>query len=72
MSAVDRFRTHTCCPIIDNLVIEISKRRDAYSLLYDRFGFLTDTSLSCDETIMTVRNLVELYSSDLGESFVEV
>ena len=66
-----RLRTLTCCPIIDNLAIEMSKRREAYSLLYERFGFLTDTSLSCDETIMTARNLVELYSSNLEESFVE-
>jgi hypothetical protein len=41
MSAGDRVRT----PIIDNLVIEMSKRREAYALLYERFGFLTDTSL---------------------------
>ena len=41
MSAGDRVRI----PIIDNLVIEMSKRREAYSLLYERFGFLTDTSL---------------------------
>ena len=41
MSAGDRVRT----PIIDKLVIEMSNRREAYSLLYERFGFLTDTSL---------------------------
>ena len=35
---------------MDNLLIEMSKRRDACSLLYDIFGFLTDTD---NETIMT-------------------
>ena len=42
---------------MDNLVIDMSKRRDECSLLYDRFGFLTDTD---NETIMTARNLILL------------
>lgn len=71
MSASDRFRTQTFYPIVDKLIVQMGRRREAYSMLYDRFGFLVDKSLSRDELILKARNLVKTYSSDLEESFVD-
>ena len=70
MCASDRFRTQTFYPIIDKLIKEMSRRREAYSMLDDRFGFLVDKSMSRSELISKAGSLVDTYSSDLEEYFI--
>ena len=71
MCASDRFRTQTIYPIIDKLIKEMGRRREAYSMLDDRFGFLVDKSMSRSELISKARSLLDTYSSDLEEYFID-
>ena len=71
MCASDRFRTQTFYPIIYKLIKEMGRRREAYSMLGDRFGFLVDKSMSRSELISKARSLVDTYSSDLEEYFID-
>ena len=49
----------------------MGRRREAYSMLDDRFGFLVDKSMSRSELISKARSLVDTYSSDLEEYFID-
>ena len=71
MSASDRFRTQTFYPIINKLIKEMGRRREAYSMLDDRFGFLVDKSMSRSELISKAGSRVHSYSSDLEEYFID-
>ena len=71
MSASDRFQTQTFYPIINKLIKEMGRRREAYSMLDDRFGFLVDKSMSRSELISKAGSLVHSYSSDLEEYFID-
>ena len=49
----------------------MGRRREAYSMLDDRFGFLVDKSMSTSELISKARSLVDTYSSDLEKYFID-
>ena len=71
MCASDRFPTQTFYPIIDKLIKEMGRRREAYSMLDDRFGFLVDKSMSRSELFSKARSIIDTYSSDLEEYFID-
>ena len=62
----DRFRVDSFIPIVDKLVQALTHRRDAYSFVSEKFGFLRRlTTLTVDEIETYAKALVELYTADL-------
>lgn len=59
--------------IIDNLVIQLQKRRDAYKQFHDKFAFLTDTtsSTSFDGGKRSAENLIASYPEDIEADFIQ-
>ena len=57
--------------ILDNLRTQLKKRKEAYVLLNDRFGFLMHLdNLNYAEIQVKAENLVIIYENDLEESLV--
>ncbi|KAL4131016.1 hypothetical protein QTP88_008376 [Uroleucon formosanum] len=58
--------------IIDRLIINLHKRKLAYTELHKNFGFiLVMESIDTDNIHDSAKNLVQLYSEDLDSSFIE-
>ena len=51
LNAKDKFRIQTFLFIVDKLIIEMSKRREAYEMLYFRFNFMIDRNIAESEII---------------------
>jgi len=49
----------------------MGKRRAAYTTLLQRFNFLLDRSLKSNEIISKAKALIEIYPSDLEETFTD-
>jgi hypothetical protein len=49
----------------------MTKRREAYKILCERFNFLLDRSMIRDEVIHKAKELVNTYPSDLEDGFIE-
>jgi hypothetical protein len=71
LSASDKFRSQSFYSIIDRLIIEMTKRCEAYKILCERFNFLLDRSMTGDEVIHKAKELVNTYPSDLKDGFIE-
>jgi hypothetical protein len=73
LSASDKFRAQSFYPIIDRLTTdnEMTKKREAYKILCERFNFLLDRSMTRDELIHKAKELVNTYPSDLEDGFIE-
>lgn len=67
----ESFVANTFYVIIDKLIVEMDRRREAYAVLNDNFSFLTDEKLSTAEVRDRATNLVKLYPSDLEADFVD-
>jgi hypothetical protein len=61
LSASDKFRAQSFYPIIDRLITEMTKRRESYKILCERFNFLLDRSMTRDEVIHKAKELVNTY-----------
>jgi hypothetical protein len=70
-SASDKFRAQSFYPIINRLITEVTKRREACNILCERFKFLLDRSITRDEVIHKAKELVNTYPSDLEDGFIE-
>jgi enolase len=71
LSASDKFRAQSFYPIIDRLITEMTKRREAYNILCERFNFLLGRSMTRDEVIHKAKELVNMYPSYLEDGFIE-
>lgn len=67
----ESFVANTFYVIIDKLIAEMDRRREAYAVLNDKFSFLTDEKLSVAEVKDRATSLVKLYPSDLEADFVD-
>jgi hypothetical protein len=56
--ASDKFRAQSFYPIIDRLITETTKRREAYKILGEKFSFLLDRSMTRDEVIHKAKELM--------------
>ncbi|KFM62958.1 Zinc finger MYM-type protein 1, partial [Stegodyphus mimosarum] len=70
-SAKDSFKINVFFIVLDVLCAEMTKRRTAYTSLYDTFSFLTDNTLTEDIIKVKAQALVKMYPSDLEENFVD-
>ena len=72
LSPRDKFRVGTFTIIIDNLLCELSKRKQAYTDLADRFAFFREiSSLSYAQIREAASKLVACYAADLQPELVE-
>lgn len=72
MSASDTFKTGSFYVIIDRLSSELHNRKEAYSQLRDRFGFLSVIEqLSVDDIAAASSQLIECYPADLEDSLAD-
>lgn len=67
----DTFRTQTFYVIVNKLIIEMGKRKEAYARVDEKFSFLTDSKLTEVEIKAKAINLVQSYASDLEVDFVD-
>jgi hypothetical protein len=67
----ETFRVQTFLPIMDQLIVQMRLRREAYEKLYERFNFLVDRSLPSEEVRLRANALVEHYPDDLQHSFFD-
>ncbi|XP_075037381.1 interferon-induced very large GTPase 1-like [Mixophyes fleayi] len=71
-SPLDKFRITTFLPIIDQLLTSINHRQSAYSVIPDRFGFLTELcTLSSDDLHAKASALMEVYSEVLVPEYAD-
>ena len=69
LTPADKFRTATFLVIIDNLVAELKKRKEAYATVASRFGFLrTMKELPDDKLTLSANQLCKIYPGDLEPS----
>src|ERR1043165_3622367 len=62
----DKFKIHTFLPIMDKLLSAMNQRISAYSVIDDRFGFLSRViTLTSNDLRAKAAHLVEIYSEDL-------
>ncbi|XP_014492284.1 52 kDa repressor of the inhibitor of the protein kinase-like [Vigna radiata var. radiata] len=67
----DTMRVETFLVIIDKLITELKKRRNAYEMYYERFFFLLNlTALSSEELKKKAEALVQIYPDDIEECFI--
>lgn len=70
LTASDKFKIHTFLPIIDKLIAALNQRISAYSVIHDRFGFLSQvTALTSSDLLAKAKHLVEIYPDDLEPQF---
>ncbi|CAM1305802.1 Uncharacterised protein r2_g1563 [Pycnogonum litorale] len=70
MSGQQKFKINTFYVIIDQLKSALQKRIDAYSMVLQRFGVLTEyDSMSVKDIDVAVAGLVGVYSKDLSSDF---
>jgi len=59
-------------PIMDALILQLNKRKEAYTKLCDKFGFFSDMeNIEASELRKKALKLVEYYVNDLEVEFVE-
>ena len=59
LTAREQFRISSCNVVLDSLAVELRKRLEAYSKLYELFGFLTQfKSMTYEEVKKCASNLV--------------
>ncbi|XP_047127583.1 uncharacterized protein LOC101241302 [Hydra vulgaris] len=69
-SAQQKFRVMVFLPVLDHLNSALCKRSEAYSGVYDKFGFLRNIrSLEQSDLRRASRKLIDTYVDDLEESF---
>jgi hypothetical protein len=69
LTPADKFRTATFLVIIDNLVAELKKRKEAYGTVASRFGFLsTMKELPDYKLTLSANQLCKIYRGDLEPS----
>ncbi|XP_063802615.1 zinc finger MYM-type protein 1-like [Pseudophryne corroboree] len=72
LSPSDKFKVNTFLPIIDQLVSSLNRRKEAYSVIRDRFGFLSELcSLPSDDLRAKASALVGIYPGDLGREYAD-
>ena len=71
MNPLDTFGTQTFYVIVDKLIIEMGKRKEAYARVNEKFSFLRDRKLTEVEIKAKAINLVQSYPSDLEGDFVD-
>lgn len=70
MSGQQKFKVNTFYIIIDQLKSEIKKRIEAYSMMLQRFGVMTEyDSMSGEDIDAAISRLVGVYSKDLSSDF---
>lgn len=70
MSGQQKFKVNTFYVIIDQLKNALQKRIEAYSMVLQRFGVLTEYDSMSDEDIdVAISRLVGVYSKDLSSDF---
>jgi hypothetical protein len=71
LTARQQFRISSFNVVLDSLAVELRKRLEAYSKLYELFGFLTQfKSMTYEEVKKCASNLVATYPNDIEEAFV--
>ncbi|CAB3979862.1 Hypothetical predicted protein [Paramuricea clavata] len=70
LTPADKFRTATFLVIIDNLIAELKKRKEAYATVAPRFGFLRTMKELPDDKLTLSANyqLCKIYPGDLEPS----
>jgi hypothetical protein len=69
LTPADRFRTATFLVIIDHLVAELKKRKEAYATVASRFGlWRTMKELPDDKLTLSANQLCKIYPGDLEPS----
>lgn len=72
MTPSERFKVHTFYPIIDQLTESLRHRQAAYSIIQERFGFLSEIcTLAADSLRSRASTLVTKYPEDLEPLFAE-
>ena len=72
LSPRERFRTSTFIPILDSLLMELVRRREVYSKLKHRFGFLFTLLTSSDAELRESARIFQAhFSSDIEEEAFE-
>ncbi|KAM4770907.1 zinc finger MYM-type protein 1-like [Rhinophrynus dorsalis] len=68
----DNFRINTFNVILDELLVELRRRSEAYSALFDRFNFLEKIhTLDLPEISTSAANLLKSFNDDLEDDLVE-
>lgn len=68
----EKLRVSTFLVIVDRLLCELRKRREAYHRFHEKFSFLTNlTNLSVEEVRDKAKALKNFYVADLEQNFVE-
>ena len=77
LSPREKFRTESFVSVIDQMIVSLTQRIAAYSVVCARFGFLANLeNLTDDEVGIAAQNLVNNYPDDLesslGNEFVQL
>ncbi|XP_022182219.1 zinc finger MYM-type protein 1-like [Myzus persicae] len=68
----DKMKNEAFIPIMDALILQLNKRKEAYTKLCDKFGFFSDMEIiEASELRKKALKLVEYYVNDLEVEFVE-
>lgn len=68
----DKMKNEAFIPIMDALILQLNKRKEAYTKLCDKFGFFSDMeNIEASELRKKALKLVEYYVNDLEVEFVE-
>ena len=69
-SKMDSFRINVFLPIIDLIIVELTRRTEVYKKVYSLFGFLIDLSATApkEEVVEKVRQLISNYPEDFKDS----
>lgn len=71
-SNTDKMKNENFIPIMDALILQLNKRKEAYTKLCDKFGFFSDLeNIEASELRKKALKLVEYYVNDLEVEFVE-
>jgi len=70
LSCTDRLRVNTFFPIVDQLILTLDKRTDAYMMLSNRFSFLSELgrdTANINDMRTAGEKLAVVYSNDIEE-----
>jgi len=73
LSCSDQLRVNTFFPIVDQLILAVDKQTDAYSMLSNRFSFLSEhgrDTANIDDMRKAGEKLAVVYSNDIEEHSV--
>lgn len=71
LSTRERFLYQTHYVICASIIVELNKRKSAYSHLETRFGFMTRKNMTHEDLIIARKQFQEIYSHDIEEEFVK-